>query len=551
MSYRNPTIAVDTQSGKYVQDMQKSIAKSYAQYANTLGTIEEEQLKKQTARNKENAFRRNQIDAKLVSSNAGLLKGTQGYSKYRFNNYNKVLKQYAGLMSNEFSTFGENQMKSHMANSGQIIKSYLVETMAGKEAFQAALAKGTGVMGGISKFAKQRNIQYISQFYKIKGYEDSDVYADFDLNEDGLNMTLSTEVTYWDSETNSFKTELRTADPRDSSSLPSGDIIPDISKRTQATISEALKNIRFEDKNSPIYKDLNDPNKVYNQDTDQDSGGKQKRFANPEVFAKNIRQVIKAQYFGGSSNIYSAKELIALHNNVFSKGDKDMILQQENWIEYTQEDRENTKDKELQRRIKNQDAAQETIVDGIVDYAVNTSGINLKFLSVKGGEVKKEETYKEEAQRRLNELLRDPGSAILGSDGAEQGVAYDPETTMVSFKRVVGKGTNKRLVDVAYVLDTKNGLMNFVRTIGDKSRYPMKVRQEMIDLVNASEKGLFDRYNNQEDINDREKNQARKERVAAARAAFNKSTKDKNWDIGLRDKKFKESPEYKEAFKKQ
>ena len=549
MSYRNPTIAVDTQSGKYVQDMQKSIAKSYAQYANTLGTIEEEQLKKQTARNKENAFRRNQIDAKLVSSNAGLLKGTQGYSKYRFNNYNKVLKQYANLMNNEFSTFKENQMKSHMANSGQIIKSYLVETMAGKEAFQAALAKGTGVMGGISKFAKQRNIEYISQFYKIKGYEDSDVYADFDLNEDGLNMTLSTEVTYWDSETNSFKTELRTADPRDSSSLPSGDIIPDIAERTQKTITEALKNIRFEDENSPIYKDLNNPNKVYNQGK-ANTAGKSNRFANPEVFAKNIRQVIKDQYFGGSSNIYSAKELIALHNNVFSKGDTDMILQQENWIEYTQEDRKNTKDKELQRRIKNQDAAQETIVDGIVDYAVNTSGINLKFLSVQGGKVKKEETYKEEAQRRLNELLRDPGAAILGSDGAEQGVAYDPKTSMVSFKRVVGKGANQQIKDVVYELDTRRGLINFVRAIGDQSRYPMKVRQEMIDLVNASEKGLFNRYNNQEDIKDREKNQARKERVAAARAAFNKSTKDKNWDIGLRDKKFKESPEYLKAFKK-
>ena len=549
MSYRNPTIAVDTQSGKYVQDMQKSIAKSYAQYANTLGTIEEEQLKKQTARNKENAFRRNQIDAKLVSSNAGLLKGTQGYSKYRFNNYNKVLKQYANLMNNEFSTFKENQMKSHMANSGQIIKSYLVETMAGKEAFQAALAKGTGVMGGISKFAKQRNIEYISQFYKIKGYEDSDVYADFDLNEDGLNMTLSTEVTYWDSETNSFKTELRTADPRDSSSLPSGDIIPDIAERTQKTITEALKNIRFEDENSPIYKDLNNPNKVYNQGK-ANTAGKSNRFANPEVFAKNIRQVIKDQYFGGSSNIYSAKELIALHNNVFSKGDTDMILQQENWIEYTQEDRKNTKDKELQRRIKNQDAAQETIVDGIVDYAVNTSGINLKFLSVQGGKVKKEETYKEEAQRRLNELLRDPGAAILGSDGAEQGVAYDPKTSMVSFKRVVGKGANQQIKDVVYELDTRRGLINFVRAIGDQSRYPMKVRQEMIDLVNASEKGLFDRYNNQEDIKDREKNEARKERVAAARAAFNKSTKDKNWDIGLRDKKFKESPEYLKAFKK-
>jgi len=549
MSYRNPTIAVDTQSGKYVQDMQKSIAKSYAQYANTLGTIEEEQLKKQTARNKENAFRRNQIDAKLVSSNAGLLKGTQGYSKYRFNNYNKVLKQYANLMNNEFSTFKENQMKSHMANSGQIIKSYLVETMAGKEAFQAALTKGTGVMGGISKFAKQRNIEYISQFYKIKGYEDSDVYADFDLNEDGLNMTLSTEVTYWDSETNSFKTELRTADPRDSSSLPSGDIIPDIAERTQKTITEALKNIRFEDENSPIYKDLNNPNKVYNQGK-ANTAGKSNRFANPEVFAKNIRQIIKDQYFGGSSNIYTAKELIALHNNVFSKGDIDMLLQQENWIEYTQEDRKNTENKELQIKIKRQDAAQETIVDGIVDYAVNTSGINLKFLSVQGEKVDETENFKEEAQRRLNMLLRDPGAAILGSDGAEQGVAYDPKTSMVSFKRVVGKGANQQIKDVVYELDTRRGLINFVRAIGDQSRYPMKVRQEMIDLVNASEKGLFDRYNNQEDIKDREKNEARKERVAAARAAFNKSTKDKNWDIGLRDKKFKESPEYLKAFKK-
>ena len=153
MSYRNPQQVVDTQSGKYVRDMIKSVSGSAA------NLIQTRQKKLQENQEKNIAFQRKTIQAQAKvanSANAADIEnsGTNWSSSIRegLNEYGEL---YTKSLKNPLEFSSEDALRmSSLANMGTQIRTQAVEDQADMDTFQAGFEAGPGQYGGFGMFVR-------------------------------------------------------------------------------------------------------------------------------------------------------------------------------------------------------------------------------------------------------------------------------------------------------------------------------------------------------------------------------------------------------------
>ena len=343
MSYRNPTQVVDTQTGQHYANLQKTIAGSFGNYANSVRAADAKKQKENELKAKKEADRRNGL-IKQADKNKGLV------ARVDANNPNIDLSDAKRLidlsaeiqMNSPTRTYDQNQTVSNINLIGEFARGEIGIIMQGQQEFIDHSNKGVGKMGGFSKNAQLEDSENL---YKTtaKGLL-STTKGIF-----GLNRSNDTTLTFQVTDSNGVVKEYNT----ENGSPPMPQTIPDWQQSVDNFVKQGLtnENFNYRDYESVIYT---------GGDEVKDNNGKIIGvLPNAEKYKDSIRKGVKANVIGG----LRANDTISLYNNITKKeGDPD-IEQTSEWLSFEENDQ--SQEAITQRRN------QKLIVNAAVDFVAN------------------------------------------------------------------------------------------------------------------------------------------------------------------------------------
>ena len=343
MSYRNPTQVVDTQTGQHYANLQKTIAGSFGNYANSVRVADAKKQKENELKAKKEADRRNGL-IKQADKNKGLV------ARVDANNPNIDLSDAKRLidfsaeiqMNSPTRTYDQNQTVSNINLLGEFTRGKVGIMMQGQQEFVGHYNKGVGKMGGFSKNAQLEDSENL---YKTteKGLL-STTKGIF-----GINGSNDTTLTFQVTDPNGVVKEYDT----ENGAPPMPQTIPDWQPSVNSFVKQGLTNEEFNyrDYESKIYKD--------GRQVKDNNGKIIGVLPNAETYKDTIRKGVKANVIAG----LRANDTISLYNNITKKeGDPD-IEQTSEWLSFEEDDQS--------PEAINQRENQKLIVNAAVDFVAN------------------------------------------------------------------------------------------------------------------------------------------------------------------------------------
>ena len=303
MSYRNPKQIVDTQSGQYVREMQRSLADTSSKYFTSAKQEFERRAKLNAKIVADSQERVNKI-SNQVNQVANANKAINFDQMYdNLDTYNKYMQINPAKRTREMNLFISN-----MDNSGTTLRDKLANTVAAGEPFMEAMEKGIGVPGGVYSGVKD-----------LKKYEV--MY--------GYNQAPGSKKMNYDPVTNEFRVNvigengesLGSSLNQDMEHLDTPQIVPDETKNMENIAAEVHSRMDLKNVNSPAY-----ANQEYQLPTKVGNVTYLSKLPSRSVYLELATPLAKAEIEG-----MTAGEGIALFNDVIGKGK--VMEWQETWTD--------------------------------------------------------------------------------------------------------------------------------------------------------------------------------------------------------------------------
>ena len=409
MSYRNPTQAIDTQSGQHIRNLQQSVAGTFANYAKTVGDLAISTREKDAQAIKDNVARQNLDSANYNKAIKGAAKIDSDYSTVDFSSLQDWMEMTSKTNSDPSASVSDRKTAAHMALAGETLKKTMVGYMADQQSYVDAANLVEGTPGATSKTVSQENGKFYRAYYKIGDQAGSSVVGVFKPSENGINTRFRVS----DADGNF----LREVNPLDPSTFPPDERVVDI-RATVADISKtALADIDFNNPEDPIYTKSVKVKGSHNSKNNQTEWGIRPDI---ETFKGKIYKSVEAYVLGGMT----AGEAIGLQNNMFAESDdpKDLVSYTPNWRVFTKE------------QVTGKDPAyvaqkevQEKIIGNLVDHiADGTNGLKsfLKTDTVKHDKPETQvsnpadsvfENFNKDLTARANELKGTDDATVNGN----------------------------------------------------------------------------------------------------------------------------------------
>ena len=305
MSYRNPKQIVDTQSGQYIRDMQKSLADTFSKYSGSINTIMKEQAKRNDALAAESQKRVNRISGQVnqVANANKAINFDQMYAN--LDTYDQYMKINPAKRTREMNLFIRG-----MDNSGINIKDKLANTVAAGEPFMEARKKGIGVPGGI--YSGVKNLKKYDVMY-------------------GFNQAPGSKKMNYNPVTNEFRISvlggsgesLGSSLNEDMEHLDTPQVVPDETKNMKELAAKVAARMDLKNPNSPAYAD-----QEYQMPTEVNNINYLSKLPSRNVFMGLATDLAKAEV--GSMN---AGDAIALFNDVTRGEGVELMEWQKTWTD--------------------------------------------------------------------------------------------------------------------------------------------------------------------------------------------------------------------------
>lgn len=402
MSYRNPKQIIDTQSGQYVRDLQKSLADTYSSVASEQKKEYERRAKLNEEVVAKSQERINRISGQL-NQVANANKSTNFDQMYDLlDEYGQYMKINPSKRTREMNSFITN-----MDNSGTTIKNMLANTLAGGEDYVAAREKGLGKMGGIRKDADKGVLNKNDIMY---GYNQAPGSKKLNFDPRGLTSEIRIDVL---NENGSSAGSSLNADMKNLS-IPQ--IIPDETKDMQEVAKMAASVMDLKNPDSPAYEGQPEGSIEEGKGSNK---FRKSRLPSREYYLTKATPYAKAQV-----DSLTAGEAIALYNDVLRKEGADPIVYQKTWIDDSPESI----------------AAKEIITDAYAKYtadnfAQTTLTTGLKFGSVEFKETETEPTPTNEGEVFYNKIKQNPISFLREFSNVKGTYDKDKNTISVPNKK--------------------------------------------------------------------------------------------------------------------
>jgi len=315
MSYRNPKQIVDTQSGQYMRDLQKSLAGTFSDYAS-----EEKKEYERRAKLNEQIVAKSQERINRISGQINQVANANKTTN--FDQMYDLLDEYGQYMKINPSkrTREMNAFINNMDNSGTTIKNMLANTTANGQDFMSGMEKGLGVMGGVMKGQKEGVIEKNSIMF---GYNQAPGSKRLNFNPRGLAAEIRIDVLNEGGKNvgSSLNATMDNLDPVY--------LIPDETSDMQELAKMGKSFMDLKNPNSPAYKGQPESSIEEGEGSNK---YRKSRLPSKEYFLTKIQPEAKAQV-----DSLTAAESIALYNDVLRK-EGDVVLKfQETWVDGSEE----------------------------------------------------------------------------------------------------------------------------------------------------------------------------------------------------------------------
>ena len=408
MSYRNPKQIVDTQSGQYVRDLQKSLAGTFSDYASEQKKEYERRAKLNEEVVAKSQERINRISGQL-NQVANANKATNLDQMYDLlDEYGEYMKINPSKRTREMNSFITN-----MDNSGTTIKNMLANTTAGGQDYVAAREKGLGVMGGLRKDADTGVLNKNDILY---GYNQAPGSKKLNFDPRGLSAEVRIDVL---NENGSSAGSSLNPD-MDNLSIPQ--IIPDETSDMQEVADRAAAEMDLKNPNSPAY--AGQPESSI-EEGEGSNKFRKSRLPSKENFLIKAKPYAKAQV-----ESLTAGEAIALYNDVLRKEGADTIVYQKTWIQDSPESI----------------AAKEIITDAYAEYTADkfaqsilTKGLKFGSVETKKPPTKKDKPDVVETGKAFYDRVKENPISSLREYTGVKGV-YDEGNNTITINATDRKG---------------------------------------------------------------------------------------------------------------
>jgi len=307
MSYRNPKQIVDTQSGQYVREMQKSLADTSSKYfINAKKEYERRaKLNAQIVADSQKRVNKASNEINQVASANKAINFDQMYDN--LDTYNKYMQINPAKRTREMNLFISN-----MDNSGTNLKNNLANTVVAGEDFIEAREKGLGVPGGVYSAAEG-----LEKYEVMYGYNQAPGSKKMNYNP----LTNEFRVNVIGKNGKSLGSSLN----QDIEHLDTPQIIPDETENMKALNESVKTRMDLKNPNSPAY-----ANQEYQTPTTVNDTKFLSKLPSRDVYLKYAEGLAKSEI-----DSMTAGEAIALYNDVIGEGD--IIEYQKTWVEGSEE----------------------------------------------------------------------------------------------------------------------------------------------------------------------------------------------------------------------
>jgi hypothetical protein len=445
MSYRNPTQVVDTQTGQHYANLQKTIAGSFGNYANSVKAAD---AKKQQENEKKAAQETARLNGLIKERNKDIASAMRTDLKYPTVDFSTGAK---GLINDSYEIESKNPIRSIDQNqriaaantAGDAARPAAEEFVVKQTAFNTAYGKAIGTMGGIANGQE------------LKVYEGL-----YNSTPDGV-MSKTTAIYTLDGSNNiviTYENGGKVFDPSNDSMLPQ--FVPDWQPSVDSFKKQGLTNelFNFADSNNEIYKG---GEKIY------ENGRLVGVLPNRQKFEDSIRQGVKANVISG----LSSNDAIALYNNVLRRPDKDgnmppEIPQTKEWFIFDKDDKS--------PEALDQEKYQNDITNAATKFVANQAEYLKQPYKYTGKQGENPPTLEEDAKDIFSDIIGDVQNNIniVGVDAT-----FNEKDNTVEFVRDVKttktdvNGKERTVVTptpMKFKLNTQAGMQDYVNSIVDK-----------------------------------------------------------------------------------
>ena len=307
MSYRNPKQIVDTQSGQYVREMQKSLADTSSKYFTSVKQEFERRAKLNAEIVADSQKRVNKASNEInqVANANKAINFDQMYDN--LDTYNQYMQINPAKRTREMNLFISN-----MDNSGTNLKNNLANTVAAGEDFMEAREKGLGVPGGVYSAAEG-----LEKYEVMYGYNQAPGSKKMDYNP----LTNEFRVNVIGKNGESLGSSLN----QDIEHLDVPQIIPDETENMKALNESVKARMDLKNPNSPAY-----ANQEYQLPTKVGNVTYLSKLPSKSVYLELAEGLAKSEI-----DSMTAGEAIALYNDIIGEGD--IIKYQKTWVEGSEE----------------------------------------------------------------------------------------------------------------------------------------------------------------------------------------------------------------------
>tara|TARA_R110002153_G_scaffold5296_3_gene24880 strand:- start:2907 stop:4241 length:1335 start_codon:yes stop_codon:yes gene_type:complete len=307
MSYRNPKQIVDTQSGQYVRELQKSLADTSSKYF-TSAKQEFERRAKLNAEIVADSQKRVNKASNEINQVANANKTINFDQMYdNLDTYNEYMQINPAKRTREMNLFISN-----MDNSGTNLKNNLANTVAAGEDFVEAREKGLGVPGGVYSAAEG-----LEKYEVMYGYNQAPGSKKMDYNP----LTNEFRVNVIGANGEKLGSSLN----QDIEHLDTPQIIPDETKDMKALHESVKARMDLKNPNSPAY-----AKQSYQTPTTVNNVNYLSKLPSEDVYLELSENLAKAEV-----DKMTAGEAIAFFNDVIGNGD--FIKYQKTWVDGSKE----------------------------------------------------------------------------------------------------------------------------------------------------------------------------------------------------------------------
>jgi hypothetical protein len=445
MSYRNPTQVVDTQTGQHYANLQKTIAGSFGNYANSVKAAD---AKKQQENEKKAAQETARLNGLIKERNKDIASAMRTDLKYPTVDFSTGAK---GLINDSYEIESKNPIRSIDQNqriaaantAGDAARPAAEEFVVKQTAFNTAYGKAIGTMGGIANGQE------------LKVYEGL-----YNSTPDGV-MSKTTAIYTLDGSNNiviTYENGGKVFDPSNDSMLPQ--FVPDWQPSVDSFKKQGLTNelFNFADSNNEIYKG---GEKIY------ENGRAVGVLPNRQKFEDSIRQGVKANVISG----LSSNDAIALYNNVLRRPDKDgnmppEIPQTKEWFIFDEDDES--------PEAVNQRKYQNDITNAATKFVANQAEYLKQPYKYTGKQGENPPTLEEDAKDIFSDIIGDVQNSM---DIVGAGATFNEQDNTVEFIKPVETyetdtdGKQRKIITdtpMKFDLNTRAGMQDYVNSVVDR-----------------------------------------------------------------------------------